>query len=85
MRKKHLNGKKRFEARLRPVFARTRDRVVRFAKRHGSVTSAQAADILGVEQPYYHLRELAAQGLLEHAGWNLWKVAKRRKNASSEL
>jgi len=74
-RQKKLNGPKRVQTRLRPIIERNRAKVVRFAKRHGSVTSAQAAKLLGTEQAFYHLRVLAEEGLLQHRGYNLW-VAK---------
>jgi Mn-dependent DtxR family transcriptional regulator len=89
MKRKKLNSKhvKRYEAKLRPRIEQARVKVVKFARRHGSITSAQAKEILQVAQSYYHLAELARMGYLEHRGYNLWKIgpAGRRKNAELSL
>jgi Mn-dependent DtxR family transcriptional regulator len=89
MKRKKLNSKhsKRYEAKLRPRIERARVKVVEFARRHGSVTSAQAQEILAVSQAYYHLAELARMGYLEHAGYNLWRYRSvgRRKSAELQL
>jgi len=79
-RRKKLNGR----THLRPIIERKRAKVVKFARRHGSVTNAQATELLGTEQAYYHLAQLAEMGLLKHVGWNLWKPG-RKKGAGLRL
>ena len=78
-RRKALNGRRqRPSAQLRPVIEKARQRVINYAKRHGSVTSQRAQELLGTAQSYYHLRVLVEEGLLEHAGWNKWRPGKSR-------
>lgn len=48
-------------------------RIMDFARRRGTITSAQAIEISGYEQGWYHLNALRRQGLLAHVGHNEWK------------
>jgi len=80
-KRRKLNGKRRrVEATLRPVIEQARSRVINYARKYGGVSSSQAAELLGTAQAYYHLKVLAEQGLLEHAGYNLWKATGRGRS-----
>jgi len=82
-KRRKLNGKRRrVEATLRPVIEQARGRVIAYARKYGGVSSSQAATLLGTSQSYYHLKCLAEQGLLVHAGYNLWSTPDRSKTGS---
>jgi predicted ArsR family transcriptional regulator len=60
-----------------------RMKIMRYALKHGSITSAKASEISGYRQVYFHLIRLAKAGLLEHAGYNQWKPAGRARRPAS--
>src|SRR5262249_52488017 len=85
-RRVYANGEpaahsKSYNPKLRGITHRARAKILEFAERHGSVTNEQAKKLGGWDQCYYHLAEMAKQGLLVHSGYNLWKPAGRRKSS----
>ena len=50
-----------------------RERVLRVAKKRGSITNQQASIIGKWAQAWYHLDAMRKAGLLKKGGFNLWK------------
>ena len=62
--------------RIRRVNGRSqigRQRVLAYARRHGSITNAEAKKVLGVDQCWYHMDLLCRAGLMQHKDHNRWE------------
>jgi hypothetical protein len=46
--------------------------VLKVARRKGFITNQQANEIGGWEQSWYHLSQMAREGLLKREGFNRW-------------
>lgn len=69
---KRYNGLKRRNTMI------ARGRILREAEKKGSITNARAKEIGRFTQVWFHLQAMADAGVLEHAGYNTWRPAKRK-------
>lgn len=58
----------------RESVAKARARVLKEARRRGSITNARARDIGEWDQAWYHLNEMRKAGLLKKTGFNMWRA-----------
>jgi hypothetical protein len=57
---------------------KARQRIVTYARKHGSITNAQAKKIGRFKQVYFHLYTLKQAGLLRYKGFNEWIPRKQK-------
>lgn len=57
---------------------KARNRVLKFARKHGAITNQQARRVMGLPQVWYHLHTMEKEGYLVCAEYNVWEP-KRRK------
>ena len=75
---KGKNGVKRTLANKRKKTVSAREKVLKEARRYGVISNDRAREIVGCEQPWYHLNALVVAGLLKHKGYNQWIPTRRR-------
>jgi molybdenum-dependent DNA-binding transcriptional regulator ModE len=68
--------KVRFNHNGREVTAKARERVLKAAKKRGSITHAQARVIGKWDQAWYHLNAMCEAGLLKKGKFNEWRPRK---------
>lgn len=61
---------------------KARRRIVAYARKHGLITNAQAKEVGGFDQAFFHLRVLAQAKLLKHVGFNAWIPLKPKPGKS---
>lgn len=63
--------------------ATARNRVLKFVRKHGTITNRQARKAGRWAQAWYHLRTMEKEGYLISTGFNVWEP-KRRKGRPVE-
>lgn len=64
---------------------RARLRVLKAARKQGSITNKQAKKVGGFDQAWFHLNQMVIAGVLEHDGFNRWVPVKRKKPGRPSL
>jgi len=66
----------RFTRTNRETTAKARERILKVAKKRGSITHAQARVIGKWDQAWYHLDAMRRAGLLRRDEFNVWRPRK---------
>jgi hypothetical protein len=64
----------------RKTVQKARNRVLNRARKQGTITNAQARQVMGLPQVWYHLNLLAEAGVLKRTAYNQWEPTKRGRS-----
>lgn len=71
---KKRNGKaKKIKVNTHESTEKSRERVLRVARKRGLITNAQARAVGQWDQAWYHLNAMRRAGLLKREGFNIWR------------
>lgn len=73
MKKRKAKKKLKFKVNTHESTEKSRERVLRVAKKRGLITNAQARAVGQWDQAWYHLNAMRRAGLLKREGFNVWR------------